>query len=141
MRVLLEQVEKRKIKTIDEIFILKLIAGKKIKGAIGIDLKNNVIFVINAKCVVLATGGYSRIYSVSSSRPYENFGDGVSLALESGCELMDMEMIQFHPTGMVWPPEMMGTLVTEAVRAEGGVLLNKNSRSEERRVGKECRSV
>ncbi len=127
MRVLIKHVEERKIKALDEIFILKLIVDNgKAKGAVGIDIKKGNLIVISCKAVILASGGYSRIYSVSSSRSYENLGDGIALAYDAGCELMDMEMVQFHPTGMVWPGNMAGTLVTEAVRGEGGLLFNKN---------------
>ena len=74
--------------------------------------------------VVLATGGHTRIWKRSSSRKYENNGDGFSLALNAGCSLIDMEMVQFHPTGMLYPENFEGTLVTEAVRGEGGRLIN-----------------
>ena len=74
--------------------------------------------------LILATGGYTRVYSVSSSRIFENYGEGVALAYEAGVDLVDMEMVQFHPTGMVWPEKALGTLVTEAIRGEGGILLN-----------------
>jgi succinate dehydrogenase / fumarate reductase flavoprotein subunit len=77
-----------------------------------------------ADAVVLATGGHTRIWRRSSSRRDENNGDGMYLALEAGCTLADMELVQFHPTGMVAPEEIAGTLVTEAVRGEGGRLLN-----------------
>ena len=77
-----------------------------------------------ADSVILATGGHTRIWKKSSSRKQENTGDGFYLALKAGCKLMDMEMVQFHPTGMVTPEEIAGTLVTEAVRGEGGKLIN-----------------
>ena len=77
-----------------------------------------------ADAVILCTGGHTRIWKNSSSRDNENTGDGYHLALKAGCELSDMEMVQFHPTGMVLPGELRGTLVTEAVRGEGGILLN-----------------
>ena len=93
-------------------------------GAIGIDLKRKKIIIFKAKCVILATGGYTRVYPVSSSRIFENYGDGVALAYEAGVDLVDMEMVQFHPTGMVWPKKAVGTLATEAIRGEGGILLN-----------------
>ena len=65
-----------------------------------------------------------RVYAVSSSRIFENYGEGVALAYEAGVDLVDMEMVQFHPTGMVWPEKALGTLATEAIRGEGGILLN-----------------
>jgi succinate dehydrogenase / fumarate reductase flavoprotein subunit len=77
-----------------------------------------------ADAVVLATGGHTRLWRRSSSRRDENFGEGIHLALQAGCALKDMELVQFHPTGMVAPEDMAGTLVTEAVRGEGGRLTN-----------------
>src|SRR5207244_12371368 len=77
-----------------------------------------------ADAVVLAAGGHTRLWRRSSSRRDENFGDGMYLAQRAGCELMDLELVQFHPTGMVTPEEAAGTLVTEAVRGEGGQLFN-----------------
>ena len=74
--------------------------------------------------MVLAAGGHTRIWRRSSSRRDENTGDGMALALQAGCRLTDMELVQFHPTGMVGPEEAAGTLVTEAVRGEGGRLYN-----------------
>ena len=97
---------------------------EEILGAMGIDLKKKNIIIFKAKCVILATGGYTRVYPVSSSRIFENYGDGVALAYEAGVDLVDMEMVQFHPTGMVWPKKAVGTLATEAIRGEGGILLN-----------------
>ena len=76
------------------------------------------------KSLILAAGGYTRVYAVSSSRIFENYGEGVTLAYEVGADLVDMEMVQFHPTGMVWPEKALGTLATEAIRGEGGILLN-----------------
>ena len=77
-----------------------------------------------AEAVVLAPGGHTRLWRRSSSRRDENFGEGFGLALRAGCTVMDMELVQFHPTGMVFPEEAAGTLVTEAVRGEGGRLRN-----------------
>ena len=76
------------------------------------------------KSLILAAGGYTRVYAVSSSRIFENHGEGVTLAYEAGADLVDMEMVQFHPTGMVWPEKAVGYLATEAIRGEGGILLN-----------------
>jgi succinate dehydrogenase / fumarate reductase, flavoprotein subunit len=142
IRVLLNQVRLRKIKFVDNVFITKLLSSSdirerqgrleskrknnKILGAAGVDLKNKKIVIFIAKCVILAAGGYSRVYAVSSSRNFENYGEGVALAYEAGVELADMEMVQFHPTGMVWPRKAEGTLATEAIRGEGGILLNSN---------------
>ena len=77
-----------------------------------------------ADSVILCTGGHTRLWKKSSSRKNENTGDGYYLSLKAGCKLIDMEMVQFHPSGMVLPEEIEGTLVTEAVRGEGGKLIN-----------------
>jgi succinate dehydrogenase / fumarate reductase, flavoprotein subunit len=139
IRVLMKQVRLRKIKFVDNVYITKLLKStdiekatgaqekgkeEKILGAMGLDLKKKNIMIFKAKCVILATGGYTRVYPVSSSRIFENYGDGVALAYEAGVDLVDMEMVQFHPTGMVWPKKAVGTLATEAIRGEGGILLN-----------------
>lgn len=94
-------------------------------GALAFDLESGARTVFLADVVILAGGGHTRIWRRSSSRRGENSGEGISLALQAGCSLVDMEMVQFHPTGMVYPQEWAGTLVTEAVRGEGGVLTNR----------------
>src|ERR687896_2262286 len=139
IRVLMKQVRLRKIKFVDNVYITKLLKStdiektegaqekgkeQEILGAMGIDVKRKKIIIFRAKCIILATGGYTRVYPVSSSRISENYGDGVALAYEAGVDLVDMEMVQFHPTGMVWPKKAVGTLATEAIRGEGGILLN-----------------
>jgi succinate dehydrogenase / fumarate reductase flavoprotein subunit len=101
-----------------------LVADSTCFGALAFDLRTGERTVFLADAVILATGGHTRIWRRSSSRRDENYGDGLRLALEAGCRLMDMELVQFHPTGMVHPEEAAGTLVTEAVRGEGGRLLN-----------------
>jgi succinate dehydrogenase / fumarate reductase flavoprotein subunit len=93
-------------------------------GALAFGLESGERTVFLADAVVLATGGHTRIWRRSSSRRDENTGDGMYLALRAGCRLQDMELVQFHPTGMVSPEEVAGTLVTEAVRGEGGHLKN-----------------
>ena len=93
-------------------------------GAMAFDIQSGERTVFFADSVILATGGHTRLWRKSSSRRNENTGDGFYLGLKAGCKLTDMEMVQFHPTGMVIPEEMAGTLVTEAVRGEGGKLLN-----------------
>ncbi len=140
VRVLLDQVNQRKIKIVDDIYITKLLTSgiandekesvaDEITGAIGIDIKNKEVVTFHCKSLILAAGGYTRVYEVSSSRIFENYGEGMVLAYEAGAELIDMEMVQFHPTGMVWPEKAIGTLATEAIRGEGGILLNsKNER-------------
>jgi succinate dehydrogenase / fumarate reductase flavoprotein subunit len=101
-----------------------LVADGTCFGAVAFDLHTGERTVHLADAVVLATGGHTRLWRRSSSRRDENYGDGLRLALDAGCRLMDMEHVQFHPTGMVHPEEAAGTLVTEAVRGEGGRLFN-----------------
>jgi succinate dehydrogenase / fumarate reductase flavoprotein subunit len=98
--------------------------GRACFGALAFDLETGERTVFLADAVVLAAGGHTRIWRRSSSRRDENTGDGMYLALRAGCRLQDMELVQFHPTGMVAPEEAAGTLVTEAVRGEGGQLKN-----------------
>lgn len=95
-------------------------------GALAFNIHSGEQTLYLADCVILATGGHTRLWRRSSSRRDENTGDGYYLALKAGCALADMELVQFHPTGMVAPEEMAGTLVTEAVRGEGGRLFNAN---------------
>ena len=92
-------------------------------GALAYYRNNGELVAIHAKAIVVATGGIGKAYRVTSNS-WEYTGDGHSLAYLAGADLQDMEFIQFHPTGMVWPPSVKGTLVTEGVRGEGGVLLN-----------------
>jgi succinate dehydrogenase / fumarate reductase, flavoprotein subunit len=101
--------------------------GGGIAGAFGYDRERGYFKVFEAKAVVLATGGVGRAYKITSNS-WEYTGDGVSLAYDAGATLMDMEFVQFHPTGMVWPPSVRGILVTEGVRGEGGILKNKEGR-------------
>jgi succinate dehydrogenase / fumarate reductase flavoprotein subunit len=101
-----------------------LVADGTCFGALTFDIRTGDRTVFLADAVILATGGHTRIWRRSSSRRDENYGDGLRLAVEAGCRLMDMELVQFHPTGMVHPEEAAGTLVTEAVRGEGGRLFN-----------------
>jgi succinate dehydrogenase / fumarate reductase, flavoprotein subunit len=95
-------------------------------GAFAFDVESGERIIYYADSVVLAAGGHTRIWRRSTSRRDENTGDGMYLALRAGCSLVDMEFVQFHPTGMVSPEEWAGTLVTEAVRGEGGRLYNKD---------------
>ena len=101
--------------------------GDRVVGAFGYDRERGRFKVFKAKAVVIATGGIGRAYKITSNS-WEYTGDGQSLAYQAGAELMDMEFVQFHPTGMIWPPSVMGLLVTEAVRGEGGVLRNKDGK-------------
>ena len=95
-------------------------------GAMAFDITNGERTVFIADSIILAAGGHTRIWRKSSSRRNENTGDGFNLGIRAGCTLTDMEMVQFHPTGMVLPEDIAGTLVTEAVRGEGGRLFNNN---------------
>jgi succinate dehydrogenase / fumarate reductase flavoprotein subunit len=99
----------------------------RVVGAFGYDRERGFFYLWRAKAVVIATGGIGRAYQITSNS-WEYTGDGQALAYEAGAELKDMEFVQFHPTGMVWPPSVAGLLVTEAVRGEGGILLNKEGR-------------
>ena len=101
--------------------------GNRIAGALGYDRDRGRFKVFVAKSVVLATGGIGRAFSVTSNS-WEYTGDGHALAYNAGAALQDMEFVQFHPTGMVWPPSVRGILVTEGVRGEGGILVNKEGR-------------
>jgi succinate dehydrogenase / fumarate reductase flavoprotein subunit len=97
--------------------------GDRIAGAFGYEREKGRFKVFRAKAIVLATGGVGKAYKITSNS-WEYTGDGHSLAYHAGAELIDMEFVQFHPTGMVWPPSVRGILVTEGVRGEGGVLKN-----------------
>jgi succinate dehydrogenase / fumarate reductase, flavoprotein subunit len=125
LNTLVDQTEKRKIRFKDQVYIFSLLRKNgKVNGALGLDVLSGKILVFNAKIVVLATGGHSRVYRRSSSRFWENNGDGIYLAYRLRAKFMDMEMFQFHPTGMLYPAEADGLLVTEATRGEGAVLIN-----------------
>ena len=97
--------------------------GERVSGAFGYEREKGRFKVFSAKAVVLATGGVGKAYKITSNS-WEYTGDGHSLAYHAGAELIDMEFVQFHPTGMVWPPSVRGILVTEGVRGEGGILTN-----------------
>jgi succinate dehydrogenase / fumarate reductase flavoprotein subunit len=138
IRVLMEQVSQREIEIVDNVYVTKLLKSddvngggeepveerEEVKGALGIDIEKKEMVIFECSSLILAAGGYTRVYAVSSSRIFENYGEGVTLAYEVGADLVDMEMVQFHPTGMVWPEKALGTLATEAIRGEGGILLN-----------------
>ena len=111
-----------------EVTVLTLLKdGDRIAGAFGYDRERGRFRLFRAKAVILATGGIGRAYKITSNS-WEYTGDGHSLAYHAGAELLDMEFVQFHPTGMVWPPSVRGILVTEGVRGEGGVLRNKDGK-------------
>src|SRR3954470_7245410 len=101
--------------------------GGRVCGAFGYDRERGLLHLFRAGAVVLATGGIGKAYKITSNS-WEYTGDGHALAYEAGAELMDMEFVQFHPTGMIWPPSVQGILVTEGVRGEGGILLNSEGR-------------
>ncbi|HTU46005.1 MAG TPA: fumarate reductase/succinate dehydrogenase flavoprotein subunit [Bryobacteraceae bacterium] len=111
-----------------ECTVLRLLTDNgRIAGAFGYERERGRFLLFRAKAIVLATGGIGRAYKITSNS-WEYTGDGHSLAYHAGASLMDMEFIQFHPTGMIWPPSVAGILVTEGVRGEGGVLKNKDGR-------------
>ncbi len=129
LNTLLKKVEELKIPIIDLMYVSQLLVDnqgddKYCFGALAFDIVSGERTVFLADSVVLAAGGHTRIWRRSSSRRDENTGDAIRLALRAGCRLADMEMVQFHPTGMVHPESLAGTLVTEAVRGEGGYLIN-----------------
>jgi succinate dehydrogenase / fumarate reductase flavoprotein subunit len=126
IRTVEDQVIKRNIPFIEEAeltAVFKDPATGRVSGALGIRNKTGKLLLFKCKSIILATGGSGRVYEVTSNS-YECTGDGLALAYRAGAELMDMEMIQFHPTGMIYPAGVRGLLVTEAVRGEGGILTN-----------------
>ncbi|MEZ6210289.1 MAG: fumarate reductase/succinate dehydrogenase flavoprotein subunit [Phycisphaerales bacterium] len=104
-----------------------LMDGDRVAGAVGYDREKGRFHIWKAPAIVLATGGIGRAFKITSNS-WEYTGDGHALAYRAGAELKDMEFVQFHPTGMVWPPSVRGILVTEGVRGEGGVLRNSQGR-------------
>jgi succinate dehydrogenase / fumarate reductase flavoprotein subunit len=125
IEALVAEVDRRDIPIAERIYITDLLTnGGRVNGALGFRLDDGEPIAFEAGAVILATGGHIHVYRRSSSRRRENTGDGMALALQVGAQLADMELVQFHPTGMVWPEEVEGTLVTEAVRGEGGRLFN-----------------
>jgi succinate dehydrogenase / fumarate reductase flavoprotein subunit len=104
-----------------------LVDGDRISGAFGYWRESGKFVMFGAKAIVLATGGIGRMFKINSNS-WECTGDGQALAYLAGAELMDVEFMQFHPTGMVWPPSVRGTLITEGVRGEGGTLRNKDQK-------------
>ncbi len=122
---LLKKAKELKIPILDSQYVTELLVkDNTCFGAMTFNIKDGQRTVFMADSVILAAGGHTRIWRKSSSRRNENTGDGFYLALKAGCTLTDMEMVQFHPTGMVIPESIAGTLVTEAVRGEGGKLIN-----------------
>src|SRR3989339_236981 len=124
MQGLVDEARKLKIKYTDEFFVSKLLMDKdQVVGAIGINIKNTETVVFQAKSVILASGGAGRMYKVTTNA-MSNTGDGYAMALDAGAELIDMEMVQFHPTGMANTPSSLGVLVTQKTRSHGGILRN-----------------
>src|ERR1700681_4244303 len=111
-----------------ECSIVRLLTdGEQVVGAFGYERERGRFKLFRSRAIVLATGGIGRAYKITSNS-WEYTGDGYALAYNVGAELVDMEFVQFHPTGMVWPPSVRGILVTEGVRGEGGVLTNNKGR-------------
>ncbi|WP_114747937.1 L-aspartate oxidase [Pleomorphovibrio marinus] len=124
---LVSKAKSLKIPCQDGVYIFHILKAKgRVVGALGLDKKKGDFIHFKSSCVVLAAGGYASIYERSSSRKDENLGDTIHLSYHAGAKLMDMEMVQFHPTGMTAPESYIGKLVTEAVRGEGGFLFNNN---------------
>src|SRR5438094_9599538 len=109
-----------------ECTVIRLLkAGERVVGAFGYERERGRFRLFKAKSIVLATGGVGRAYKITSNS-WEYTGDGQALAYHAGAELIDMEFLQFHPTGLVWPPSVRGILVTAGVRGEGGILVNRD---------------
>jgi succinate dehydrogenase / fumarate reductase flavoprotein subunit len=128
IRTMQEKVLATDAKVYMETTITKLLKKQgRVVGALAYTRENGKFVHFKAKAVVMATGGWGRIFKVTSNS-WEGTGDGVVLGYDAGAELVDMEMMQFHPTGMVWPPGVRGLLVTEGVRGEGGLLRNSEGK-------------
>lgn len=124
LNALKEEIIKRDIECIEEVMITSLVTeGNQVIGATGLNLKDSSLIYFKAKSVILASGGAGQLYPVTSNTFQKN-GDGFAISYRAGADLVDMEQVQFHPTGMVAPESKKGVLVTEAVRAEGGKLIN-----------------
>ncbi|MET8626459.1 fumarate reductase/succinate dehydrogenase flavoprotein subunit [Kitasatospora sp. NPDC004669] len=116
------------LKVLQERTVTRVMKGRdRVAGVFGYDRESGRFFVVEAPAVVLATGGIGKSFKVTSNS-WEYTGDGHALALLAGAGLLHMEFVQFHPTGMVWPPSVKGILVTESVRGDGGVLRNNDGR-------------
>ncbi|GAA1545576.1 FAD-binding protein [Nocardioides humi] len=124
-RALLQHVSRLAIPVLSTVYVTELLVDDGVVfGAYGFDLVDGSRYVIHADAVILATGGHTRIWRRTSSRRDENTGDSLRLAVEAGARLRDAELVQFHPSGILEPENAAGTLVSEAARGEGGVLLN-----------------
>ena len=124
MLTLLEHLRNSKVHILQEMVVVELLKERdRVIGAVGMDTRKGELTIIRADNTVLATGGGTRMYDISTNSA-TGTGDGYALGYRAGAELIDMEMVQFHPTGAVYPYDARGRLVTEAVRGEGGILLN-----------------
>lgn len=123
---LIKEIKKLKIPYLDDHFVTRLFTkNKRVIGVLLMDLKTAAYKLVNAKATIIATGGGGMMYLFNTNAE-SNTGEGYAWALDLGAELVDMEMVQFHPTGMAWPKEKRGRLITEKVRGHGGILKNKN---------------
>ena len=126
LNALKEEIIRRDIECIEEVMITSLVTdGDEVIGATGLNLKDSSLIYFKSKATILASGGAGQLYPVTSNTFQKN-GDGFAISYRAGANLVDMEQVQFHPTGMVAPESKKGVLVTEAVRAEGGKLINNN---------------
>jgi len=124
MATLTEEVRRQDITILDEIFVTRLLTkNNAVVGATAVDIKTGDLIAFRANATVLASGGAGRIYKITTNAQQDT-GDGIAAAYQAGTSIVDMEMVQFHPTGMVYPESHRGQLVTEAVRGEGGILRN-----------------
>jgi succinate dehydrogenase / fumarate reductase flavoprotein subunit len=126
IRALVREADRLQIQILERVYVSHLLSvGGRVNGALGFRLEDGQGVLVQAGAVLLATGGHTHIYQRSTARKRESTGDGMALAFGAGADLADMELVQFHPSGMVWPVETDGLLVTEAVRGEGGQLRNQ----------------
>jgi succinate dehydrogenase / fumarate reductase flavoprotein subunit len=124
-RTLVRRAAELDIRILDDLYVTRiLVDGGRVFGAYGFGLVDGTRYLIHADAVVLATGGHTRIWRHTSSRPDENTGDSFRLAVRAGARIRDPELVQFHPSGLLEPEAAAGTLVSEAARGEGGVLTN-----------------
>jgi succinate dehydrogenase / fumarate reductase flavoprotein subunit len=124
-RTLVNRAAQLEVAILDTIYITRLLVrDNTVFGAYGFNLENGTRYIIHADAVILATGGHNRIWRRTSSRRDENTGDSFRLAFEAGGRIRDPELVQFHPSGLIEPENAAGTLVSEAARGEGGILLN-----------------
>jgi succinate dehydrogenase / fumarate reductase flavoprotein subunit len=124
-RTLVARAAQLQVPILDTVYVTRLLVrGGVVFGAYGFDLEDGTRCIIHADAVILAAGGHTRIWRRTSSRRDENTGDSFRLAIEAGCRLRDPELVQFHPSGLLEPENAAGTLVSEAARGEGGILLN-----------------